>query len=507
MVAAFAGVAAVSVVQHQRTASTLSLLNKGYLPLSSTISAASATQIAVNIIVDRPREADSAASYEWLKVARQIRPTTLKQALGAAATTGRLAKQPRDKDVVLIISAELEAALLEYELAEDDYETLSGSGPFRDAAAALAARQSVRTREKAAGAHLDRALLAVRERIGATTTAAREDERRAIGLLVGMGMVALALGLAVAWWSQRLLAPLPRLQERVAAVARGELDARLQHHADDEIGVVAAEFERMVDALGQRDEKLRSTERLAAFGKLAAHVTHEVRNPLNSIRLNVEMLEEDLQEAAPESKSLIGSITREVERLTSITEQYLRLVRLPEPALERGSLGLLARELSAFVRPEMERADTDLQLDIEEDLPDVAMDEGQLRQALLNLLRNAREAMPEGGKARLQLHAAQGGVVLRLHDQGSGIPSEERETIFDMFYTTKQHGTGLGLPLTQQVVVAHGGRIACKEADGGGTCFEIWLPACAPKQTPAAAAPGDGEAGGGETGQLAERST
>lgn len=476
MVAAFAGVAAVSVVQHQRTASTLSLLNKGYLPLSSTISAASATQIAVNIIVDRPREADSAASYEWLKVARQIRPTTLKQALGAAATTGRLAKQPRDKDVVLIISAELEAALLEYELAEDDYETLSGSGPFRDAAAALAARQSVRTREKAAGAHLDRALLAVRERIGATTTAAREDERRAIGLLVGMGMVALALGLAVAWWSQRLLAPLPRLQERVAAVARGELDARLQHHADDEIGVVAAEFERMVDALGQRDEKLRRTERLAAFGKLAAHVTHEVRNPLNSIRLNVEMLEEDLQEAAPESKSLIGSITREVERLTSITEQYLRLVRLPEPALERGSLGLLARELSAFVRPEMERADTDLQLDIEEDLPDVAMDEGQLRQALLNLLRNAREAMPAGGHVVMRVRTLGDYATLAVVDDGPGVPEEIRERLFEPFFSTKPQGTGLGLAMVRKIIEAQDGRVKIESIPGRGTTVRLDLP-------------------------------
>ena len=296
-----------------------------------------------------------------------------------------------------------------------------------------------------------------------------------MGLVVGLSMVVLALGLAVAWWSQRLLAPLPRLQERVAAVARGELDARLEHHADDEIGVVGAEFERMVDALGQRDERLRRAERLAAIGKLAAHVTHEVRNPLNSIRLNMEMLEEDLEDAAPDARSLLSAIAREVERLTSITEQYLRLARLPDPSLEPGMPGELARELANFVKPEMERAGVDVVLQLEP-TPAVAMDEGQLRQALLNLLRNARESMPEGGRVELSVTPEDGGVKLRLRDHGTGIPTDERENIFDLFYTTKQHGTGLGLPLTQQIIVAHGGTILCEAADGGGTAFEVWLP-------------------------------
>jgi signal transduction histidine kinase len=293
-----------------------------------------------------------------------------------------------------------------------------------------------------------------------------------------------------------MLSPLTRLSQRVAAVAHGDLSARLERHADDEIGRVAAEFERMVSALSERDERLRSSERLAAMGRLAAHVTHEVRNPLNSIRLNVEMLEEDVASAGSEARLMLQAVVREVDHLTEITDQYLRLVRLPEPKLERVELAALVREVAAFLAPEMERSNVKLELELES-TAQLPIDEGQLRQALFNLCRNAREAMPEGGTIRISLSDAEGGLLLRVSDQGPGIPEDEREKIFDLFYTTKQHGTGLGLALTQQIITAHRGRIRCTPADfdaraeprassGVGTSFEIWLPREAMSITPPA---------------------
>jgi two-component system NtrC family sensor kinase len=288
-------------------------------------------------------------------------------------------------------------------------------------------------------------------------------------------LVALAVSLAITFWSLKVLSPLIKLTERVASVARGDLSARIDRHADDEIGHVASEFERMVDALNARDEQLRRNERLAAVGRLAAHVTHEVRNPLNSIRLNVELLQEDVSDASPDASRILESILREVDRLTAITEQYLRLVRLPEPKREALDLGGLVRDLADFLGPEMSQANVDLELTLAP-TPRVAADEGQLRQALLNLCRNAREAMPEGGKARIDLHADQGGALLSVSDQGTGIAEADREKVFDLFYTTKQHGTGLGLSLTQQIVKAHRGHIRCDVSEWGGTRFSIWLP-------------------------------
>jgi signal transduction histidine kinase len=223
--------------------------------------------------------------------------------------------------------------------------------------------------------------------------------------------------------------------------------------------------------------RLIQTERLAAIGRMAAHVTHEVRNPLSSIGLNVDMLSDEVRDAGPEGERLLESIQQELERLESITEEYLRLARLPEPSLTPEDPKHLLSDLAEFVRREMDASGVELHLDVPVQLPLVAMDEPQLRQALLNLLRNAREAMPDGGVAKLEAMRYDEGVRIQIHDEGAGIDEEEREHVFDLFYTTKERGTGLGLPLTQQIVVAHGGTIACKPRHPQGTTFEIWLPA------------------------------
>jgi nitrogen fixation/metabolism regulation signal transduction histidine kinase len=232
------------------------------------------------------------------------------------------------------------------------------------------------------------------------------------------------------------------------------------------------------DAIATKS-RLIQTERLAAIGRMAAHVTHEVRNPLSSIGLNVDMLGDEIHDTGLESRRLMESIQQELERLESITEEYLRLARLPEPSLTPDDPTHLLRDTAKFVRREMDAAGVELRLDLASQLPAVAMDEAQLRQALLNLLRNAREAMPDGGIAKLEATRYDGGVRVQVHDEGAGIPEDEREHVFDLFYTTKERGTGLGLPLTQQIVIAHGGRIACKPRHPHGTTFEVWLPAAA----------------------------
>jgi signal transduction histidine kinase len=232
----------------------------------------------------------------------------------------------------------------------------------------------------------------------------------------------------------------------------------------------------MVAALAARDKRLIQSERLAAIGRMAAHVTHEVRNPLSSIGLNVEMLEEELANAGAETKDLLSAIHKEIEHLRGVTEEYLRLARVPNPQLEPEYLGELASSTAQFLRPELSAGGVDLELDVAETLPLVAMDEAQIRQVLLNLLKNAREAMPDGGKVRLSVRAADDGVVVRVEDDGAGMEPEQRERIFDLFYTTKKLGTGLGLPLSQQIVLAHGGYITCESVPGNGTMFELWFP-------------------------------
>lgn len=270
--------------------------------------------------------------------------------------------------------------------------------------------------------------------------------------------------------------------ERVSGFTEHLVDVFVTPFGDEagESGVrgVLVVADDVSDAIATKS-RLIQTERLAAIGRMAAHVTHEVRNPLSSIGLNVDMLGDEVRDSGEESQRLLESIQQELERLESITEEYLRLARLPEPSLTPDDPTHLLRDTAEFVRREMIASGVELQLDLASHLPDVAMDEPQLRQALLNLLRNAREAMPNGGVAKLEASRYDDGVRIQVHDEGAGIGDEEREHVFDLFYTTKERGTGLGLPLTQQIVVAHGGRIACKPRHPQGTTFELWLPAAA----------------------------
>jgi signal transduction histidine kinase len=317
-------------------------------------------------------------------------------------------------------------------------------------------------------------LLGVRESDRGSTLAALGIVERLAGL--GGAIASVADGGARATLTATRLSRGDGARERfvdVVVTPFGEIDADAPGRS------VLLVVDDVTDELHTK-ERLIQTERLAAMGRMAAHVTHEVRNPLSSIGLNVEMLQEELASSGAETTALLGAIQREVDRLTSITEEYLRLARLPVPRLEPEDPGALAKEVARFVAREMESTNVRLDVEVDEPLPLVAMDEAQIRQCILNLLRNAREAMPSGGRIVLAAHASEGGVSLSVEDEGEGIPDEQKERVFDVFFSTKERGTGLGLPLTREIVVAHQGRVRCDDAPGEGkrgTVFTLWLPA------------------------------
>jgi signal transduction histidine kinase len=180
-----------------------------------------------------------------------------------------------------------------------------------------------------------------------------------------------------------------------------------------------------------------------------------------------------------DAKALVAAIAREVGRLEQLSEEYLRVARLPSPRMEAEDVAALVRDVVGFTKKEMERASCTVNLAVEGEggrVPPALFDEAQLRQALLNLLRNAREAMPSGGAIDVGVRAEGMSVVVMVEDRGSGISEEIRARVFDPFFSTKGEGTGLGLAITRQIVEAHGGTIACTPRDGGGTSFRIALP-------------------------------
>jgi signal transduction histidine kinase len=147
------------------------------------------------------------------------------------------------------------------------------------------------------------------------------------------------------------------------------------------------------------------------------------------------------------------------------------------------------RECHTFVRLELERAGLTSEVHVEPELPEVDVDEAQLRQALYNLVRNAREVLSRGGKVALSVERNGDALEISVADDGPGVPDDLRTSIFDPFYTTKRHGTGLGLAVTRSIVEAHGGRIRCEAREGGGTRFTIALPMPDATATDAAPAP------------------
>jgi two-component system NtrC family sensor kinase len=232
----------------------------------------------------------------------------------------------------------------------------------------------------------------------------------------------------------------------------------------------------MAAALEEREQRLIRSEQLATVGRMAAQITHEVRNPLASIGLYAELLSDELG-SEPESRRLAESITNEVDRLTEITETYLRFARLPQPQLEIENIGELLGAIVEFARAELSNAGIRLEVDLGLEAVEGAVDENQFRQALLNLLRNAREAMSGGGVLRVGLRAREDGFAdISVSDTGPGIKAEHLTKVFDPFFSTKAKGTGLGLSLVQQIAVEHGGRVEVESPPQGGTSFHMMLP-------------------------------
>ncbi len=228
-------------------------------------------------------------------------------------------------------------------------------------------------------------------------------------------------------------------------------------------------------------KQLLAAERLAAVGSLSAQVAHEIRNPLSAIGLNAELLEEDFSasltgERRAEATGLLRAIGAEIERLTEITEGYLQLTRLPQPELRQTDVNQVITDLFAMLEEELRTHQITVHLELAAPAPVALCDPGQLRQALLNIVRNSREAMDGGGRLHVRTLASPAGVTLSVQDDGPGIPDHLINRIFEPFFTTKPKGTGLGLSLTQQIIAEHGGTVRVESAQGLGTKMEIDLP-------------------------------
>ena len=292
-----------------------------------------------------------------------------------------------------------------------------------------------------------------------------------------LGISAVVLGLILTVSVVITLRPLRRLRDGARRIAAGDYASRIPERGPSEVADLAREFNSMGRAIEERERELVRSERLAAVGKMAAMITHEVRNPLSSIGLNTELLEDELGDSV-EGRDLCRSIHREVDRLTAITEEYLAFARLPKPKLAAEPVNSMVGALAAFVREDLAAKKIKLITELASSDPIAQIDAGQIRQCLINLVRNAADAVVAKGSGTVTLRTQTTGkrIEIAVIDDGVGIPPDVLPRLFDPFFSTKEGGSGLGLALTQQIVRDHGGDLEVTSTVGRGTTFTLSVP-------------------------------
>jgi signal transduction histidine kinase len=229
------------------------------------------------------------------------------------------------------------------------------------------------------------------------------------------------------------------------------------------------------------EQARQSAARASYVGLLASGLAHEIRNPLNAMNMNLQMLEEELQARPelddPEWRELLESNKNEIKRLESLVNNFLAYARPSEPRFEKRDLNGLVRDVVRFLEADFKKGRVELNTTLEPLLPTTEIDETQFKQALMNLLVNAAQVLTGGGHVTVRTRAgAAGEAVLEVEDDGPGIPPDVKERIFEVFYSSRGGGTGLGLPIARQIVERHGGTIDVETQLGKGTTFRIRLP-------------------------------
>ncbi len=230
------------------------------------------------------------------------------------------------------------------------------------------------------------------------------------------------------------------------------------------------------------DVHQKLVDQYTEIAKLAGGLAHEIKNPLSTIRLNMDLLAEDFS-ADPDNpvfRRALAKVRRvqgECERLQALLDDFLNFAKVRRFNFQPSSLNQQVKEVLDFFRPKAQESRIEIIEFLAADLPTVLLDREAFRGALLNLVLNAQQAMPDGGQLVVRTSATFDGVVLDLIDTGCGMDGPTLAKIFDAFFSTKKSGSGLGLPTTRKIIEGHGGQISVQSEPGKGTQFTIKLPA------------------------------
>jgi signal transduction histidine kinase len=342
-------------------------------------------------------------------------------------------------------------------------------------------------------------------RIGVSPLLVRKELKdglsRALGTAATALLIALLVSILLAQW---ILRPIHVIKSGLSRLGKGELDVRLDLPPGDEFRELGTSFDALTKRLASEPAAPEYSQRLVALGRLLAGLAHEVKNPLNAMMIHLELLRTKLgrmQQTArrpapalagtagpatplppasdPESDVLkhAGIIADEIRRLDQVLQGFLKFARPGEMKREPVAVDMLLEDVARVVDPQAGGARVDLRVELAPNLPQIQGDATMLGQALMNLALNAVQAMPDGGTLRLTArNGGRGRVEVVVEDTGIGIPPDHLGRIFDLYFTTKKQGSGIGLSMVYRIVQLHDGDIEVESIPGRGTKFRLKLP-------------------------------
>jgi two-component system NtrC family sensor kinase len=481
------GAQAVLMYNQLGVGENLDLVAQGYLPLSNI--STRLEQAHQRVVRDVARiavhaERPGTGAQSSTAIYTNTFANSLEQGKEVVQQTREMGLSGEERAVLTLVETHLNqigGLATTYEQQSRDFVLLLEQGGPKDNPLALAELRHTGKELAQEVAQLNRL---VDNRIQRLTESTQQSQTRSIAVAASLGLLAFAFSIVLIVVVVIAIRPIRSLTTQIQRLSGGDFSGQVAVRGSDEIAVLAESFNKMVQALKHRDlvqfqtqQRLAQSERLALVGKMLAQITHEVRNPLNAMSLNAEMLAEELEALDPkkgtEAWSMLGTITAEIERLTDLSGHYLQLARRPRTHLESQDLTGLIKEVAHLLQPELDQQKFALHLDCPGMSP-LSLDGNQLRQALLNIIRNAIES---GAKsATLSTRRTDGWLELSLTDDGPGMTAEQISQACDPFWSTKAQGTGLGLAITQQIMEEHAGRLTVHSDIGQGTRVVLSLP-------------------------------